>query len=330
MNREILITGGRPTGKFHLGHYVGAFKKFIDLQQNYDSYFVLSDIHMLTTAATRKAIEDIWNNALNMILDLIAMGVEPSNTKFYLQSNIPEMPYYYTLIQNFIDIKNIQNTPSLMNTINEMKDNANLSGVSLGLLAYPVMEAADVMLLNADIVSVGRDNIDHIEIAKLIIEKINEESSIPLKLPRWISTEHNNILGTDGRRKMSKSLKNCIFISDSTDEVAEKVRAMNWDPINYEQNIVIKFLEIFSPETLSNKYLKENFYRNNENALKDLLIEVIEMLLKKMRERIKAYRENQDELIKLLILGTEEVREIANASLNKLKRGLGYNQEYCI
>lgn len=108
MKDKILLTGGRPTGKLHLGHYLGAFKEFVNLQEKYKCFFVLSDIHMLTTAATKNAISQIWENSLNMVLDVISMGVNPDKTVFYLQSNVYEMPYYYTLIQNFIDYKRIR------------------------------------------------------------------------------------------------------------------------------------------------------------------------------------------------------------------------------
>ena len=328
MNKEVLVTGGRPTGKMHLGHYIGAFKNFIEIQQCYNSFFILSDIHMLTTAARKKSIEAIWENAVDMVIDVISMGVDPRSTTFYLQSNIPEMPYYYTLIQNFISIEKIYSMPSLINTINEMKENSALPSISLGLLAYPVMEAADVMLLEADVVPVGKDNIDHIEIAKIIVDAINKESNFVLKSPQWLSTEANNILGIDGKKKMSKSLGNCIFVSDSIDEVSLKINQMPWEPVCTRENVIIKYIKIFAPESL---VLEDDaqMVQRGELYCKSFLLSIFESLLTKMQSRSKYYKENRDEVEQLIINGTEQVRSIAIESLQKLKRGLGYNPQHC-
>lgn len=329
MKNEILLTGGRPTGKMHLGHYLGAFKEYVNLQKEYNCFFILSDIHMLTTAATHKAISRTWDNAINMVIDVISMGIEPNDTVFYLQSNIVEMPYYYTLIQNFIDVNKIQSTPSLIRTINEMKDNAGLSGVSLGLLSYPVMESADILLLNADIVTVGKDNIDHVEIAKMIVEKINSESSYQLKSPQWISTSNNNIVGIDGKGKMSKSLNNCIYISDSYDQVKDKVFKMPWSKDNFENNIVAQYLKIFVPCVYGDNFSEQEIEMGEFHCKKHLL-NVLEDLLSVMREKRKYYEKNKDYVEKLILSGTEKVSEISRESLNNLKRGLGYNGEHCI
>lgn len=329
MKDGILLTGGRPTGKMHLGHYLGAFKEYVNLQKEYNCFFILSDIHMLTTAATHKAISKIWDNAINMVIDVISMGIDPHDTVFYLQSNIIEMPYYYTLIQNFIDVEKIQCTPSLIRTINEMKENAGLNGVSLGLLSYPVMEAADILSLNADVVTVGKDNIDHVEIAKMIVDKINSESSYKLKSPKWISTSNNNIVGIDGKGKMSKSLNNCIYISDSCDDVKDKVISMPWSKESSKSNIVAQYLKTFIP-CVYGKEFSEQEIEMGEFHCKKYLLNILEDLLSGMREKRKYYEKNKDYIEKLILSGTEKVNVISRESLNNLKRGLGYNCEHCI
>ena len=329
MKDKILLTGGRPTGEMHLGHYFGAFKEYINLQENYNCFFVISDIHMLTTAATSKAISNIWNNAIDMVIDVISMGLDPTNTIFYLQSNIMEMPYYYTLIQNFIDVEIIMKTQSLIGTINEMRRNAQLEEISLGLLAYPVMEAADILSLNADIVTVGKDNIDHVEIAKMIVEKINNESTYTLKSPKWISNSDNNIIGIDGKSKMSKSLNNCIYISDSYEEIKNKVMNMPWLNDILESNVVVQYLKVLIPHVYKNSFSDQEIV-NGELYCKKYLIAALEDLLVEMRNKRKYYKSNKDYISNLILEGTQTVREISKTSLNNLKRGLGYNQKYCI
>ena len=284
---------------------------------------------MLTTAATHSAISSIWKNALNMVLDVLAMGADPKNTTFYLQSNVKEMPYFYTLIQNFIDIKTIQNTPSLLRTINEMRENASMNEISLGLLAYPVMEAADILSLKADVVTVGQDNIDHVEIAKKIANKINCESNYQLKSPRYITNSNNHIVGIDGHKKMSKSLNNCIYIEDTTDMIAKKVFQMQWNEANPTDCIVADYLNIFHLCAYGKPFAEIN-YSLGERFCKQALIEALETILAPMRTRRKVYSNDKKQIEDLLLLGTEQVNDITHDSLAKLKKGLGYDSKYCI
>ena len=192
--KEIMLSGGRPTGKLHLGHYVGAFKTFADLQENYENYFIISDIHMLTTKSTKQEIDTIFENSINMIIDAIGMEIDPNKTTFYLQSQIPNLSHVFGIFQNYVKIDRVNNTPSLI----EMSKHSNQDEVSLGLVAYPVLEAADVFSLKTDVVPVGKDNIDHIMIAQEIIRYLNNEFNSNFKVPRYITTDNNHIVGTDG------------------------------------------------------------------------------------------------------------------------------------
>lgn len=318
--KEIMLSGGRPTGKLHLGHYVGAFKTFADLQENYDNYFIISDIHMLTTKSTKKEIDTIFDNSINMIIDAIGMGIDPKKTTFYLQSQIPNLSHIFGIFQNYVKLDRVNNTPSLV----EMSKHSNQEEVSLGLVAYPVLEAADVFSLKADIVPVGKDNIDHIIIAQNIIKYINEEFNASFKIPKYITTDNNHIVGIDGSNKMSKSLDNAIYIRDTHEDVVRKVNSMKWCSNNSGSiNVVMEYLKIFAPskyETLYNSFLKNKL---TEETAKEILIDVIDVVLQPMRDRMKPYLEDKNLAFNLLYNGTMKVKEIADQSMLELRDSIG-------
>lgn len=319
--KEIMLSGGRPTGKLHLGHYVGAFKTFADIQEKYDNYFIISDVHMLTTKSTKKEIDSIFENSLNMIIDAIGMGIDPQKTTFYLQSQIPNLSHIFGIFQNYVKLDRVNNTPSLL----EMSKHSNQTEVSLGLVAYPVLESADVFALQADVVPVGKDNIDHIKIAQEIIKFLNKEFNANFKIPDYITTENNHIVGTDGSNKMSKSLDNAIYIRDTYEDIVRKVKSMKW--IIYgenEKNVVIDYLKIFAPKLYDESICKQ--YINgelSEKVAKEILIKVINDLLEPMRLRMKPYIENKLLAFNLLYNGTKKVKSIADCSMEQLRKVIG-------
>lgn len=318
--KEIMLSGGRPTGKLHLGHYVGAFKTFAEMQHNYENYFIISDLHMLTTKSSKKEIDTILNNSINMIIDAIGMGIDPSKTTFYLQSQIPSLSHVYGIFQNYVKIDRVNNTPSLL----EMSKHSNQDEVSLGLVAYPVMEAADVYALKADVVPVGKDNIDHIKITQEIITHLNKEFNANFKVPNYITTENNHIVGTDGSNKMSKSLDNAIYIRDNHEDVVRKVNSMKWVNSDKEGlNVVMEYIKIFGPEkytAINNMYLRGSL---KEEDAKELLVDILDIVLEPMRERMKPYLENKELAFELLYNGTAKVKRIADESMLELRKAIG-------
>ena len=318
--KKIMLSGGRPTGKLHLGHYVGAFKTFADLQEQYDNYFIISDIHMLTTKSTKEEIDKIFENSINMIIDAIGMGIDPNKTTFYLQSQIPNLSHIFGIFQNYVKIDRVNNTPSLI----EMSKHSNQDDVSLGLVAYPVLEAADVFSLKADVVPVGKDNIDHIKITQDIIRYLNKEFNANFKIPKYITTDNNHIVGTDGSNKMSKSLDNAIYIRDSHEDVVRKVNNMKWKN-NKEDgiNVVLEYIKIFASErndVINDMYLKGIL---KEADAKKILIDSLDIVLQPMRNRMKPYLEDRNLVFKLLYNGTLKVKEIADESMLDLRNAIG-------
>ncbi len=318
--KEIMLSGGRPTGKLHLGHYVGAFKTFADLQENYENYFIISDIHMLTTKSTKQEIDTIFENSINMIIDAIGMGIDPNKTTFYLQSQIPNLSHVFGIFQNYVKIDRVNNTPSLI----EMSKHSNQDEVSLGLVAYPVLEAADVFSLKADVVPVGKDNIDHIMIAQEIIRYLNNEFNSNFKVPRYITTDNNHIVGTDGSNKMSKSLDNAIYIRDTHDDVVRKVEKMKWVENGKPGiNVVLEYIRIFNPEQYDSI---NNMYKDNiltEGDAKNVLIKSLDIVLQPMRDRMKPYLKNRKLAFDLLYNGTLKVKNIADESMLELRNAIG-------
>lgn len=318
--KKIMLSGGRPTGKLHLGHYVGAFKSFAEMQDEYQNFFIISDIHMLTTKSTKKEIDTIFENSLNMIIDAIGMGIDPNKTIFYLQSQIPNLSHIFGIFQNYVRIDRVNNTPSLL----EMSKHSNKDEVSLGLVAYPVLEAADVFALNADIVPVGKDNIDHIKISQEIITYLNKEFNANFKVPQYITTKNNHIVGTDGNNKMSKSLNNSIYIRDSKEEVDEKVFKMKWtNRESNDLNVVMEYFRIFAPEQYNELLKKYNDGTLDEFQAKKLLAEVINNILEPMRVRMKPYIENKQAVLEILKRGTKYVKNIADGRMIELRNAIG-------
>lgn len=303
-----MLSGGRPTGKLHLGHYMGAFKSLADLQQKYETFFIISDMHMLTTKCSKEHIKSMYENTINMVIDSIGMGISPNNTTYYLQSQIPELSNIYGLIQNMTTVDRIAQTPSLK----EMAKHAKQDEMSLGLLAYPVLEAADIFGMNAKYVPVGKDNIDHIKIAQEIIKFINHEYGAEFDIPEYITTKNNYVLGIDGSNKMSKSLDNCIYVRDTKDTIVDKVNKMQWANLgDVKLNVVLHYLDIFG--NLDDKVLIQRFNdgdaqleKNCRNLLKCRLVSIIEP----MHIRMKPFLNDRLAVLELLQNGTNKAKEI--------------------
>lgn len=320
---KLMLTGIRPTGLLHLGHYMGALKSYIELQPNNDSFFVVSDMHMLTTRCSKKDILTIYDNARNMVIDCIGMGIDPENTTFYLQSNVPELAYIFLLVQNFITVGRAKITPSL----GEMSRHIGIDNIPMGLLAYPVLESGDILSLEAEIVPVGKDNIDHIAMAREITDRINNAYDADFKMPECISGENNYIPGLDGLEKMSKSLNNTIFMRDSESEVDKKISQIPWIKPESKTtvNVVMEYLKIFEPDKAAVRYLTEGYFdgQDVEKAAKEQLKSAMNNILEPVRKRIKEYDINSDYIDELLKSGTLKAREKVCFTLKKLKKCMG-------
>src|SRR3972149_887546 len=223
--KKRILTGDRPTGKLHLGHYVGSLKNRIKMQEEYDCFFIVADLHTLTTQPEKTG--ELKKNIHDLVLDYLSVGINPKKATIYLQSQIPEVAELAVIFGNLVSVPRLNRMPTLKDV---MRD-AHIQIPSYGLLGYPVLQAADILMVKADLVPVGRDQESHIEITREIAGRFNStyEEIFPLPValvPKDIGT----LPGTDGKAKMSKSAGNVINLSDSAGEVKKKVMVMYTDP----------------------------------------------------------------------------------------------------
>src|SRR5919108_931145 len=210
MPTQRMLTGDRPTGKLHVGHYVGSIKNRVELQHQYESFFIIADLHMLTTKNSKEDIAEISANARQMVLDSLSAGIEPELATFYLQSAIPEVCEINTIFQNLVTVPRLERMPSLK----EMARDARKEEMPYGLLGYPVLQAADILCVRAHIVPVGKDNASHVEVTREIARRFNALYGEVFPIPELIHGDVPTLVGTDGQAKMSKSLGNTILLSD--------------------------------------------------------------------------------------------------------------------
>lgn len=327
MTRPRMLTGDRPTGRLHLGHYVGTLQNRVRLQHHYEGFFIIADLHMLTTRNRPEDIAQTDANARHLVLDAIAAGIDPRQVTFYLQSAIPEVAEINTLFQNLVTVSRLERIPSL-------KDMARDAGIEMpyGLLGYPVLQAADILCVKASVVPVGRDNSAHVEVTREIARRFNSLYGDVFTVPEYVSADVPLLVGTDGQRKMSKSLDNAIFLSDDSREVERKVRGMYTDPNRIradipgevEGNPVFIYHDIFNSDREEVEELKSRYCegRVGDVEVKQKLAAAINTFLDPMRERRAEY--DQPGVVEELIVdGSHRVREIVKETVHDMRKAMG-------
>jgi len=326
-NKKRLLTGDRPTGKLHLGHYVGSLKNRIALQHKYEAFFIIADLHVLTTKNKPEDITEIDKNARQLVLDSIASGINPETATFYLQSGIPEIHEMYTLFQSLVTVARLERMPSLKN----MARAANIE-MPFGLLGYPILQAADILCVRGEMVPVGRDNIAHVEVTREIARRFNHLYGETLPIPEGMVGEVPILVGTDGQAKMSKSLNNAIFLSDGPKEVEKKVRGMYTDPKRVsadipgtvEGNPVFIYHNAFNPNKAEVEDLKERYQAGKvgDVEVKEKLTTAINNLLEPIHERREKY-EAPGLVEDIILRGTQRAREETKQTLYAMKKAMG-------
>jgi tryptophanyl-tRNA synthetase len=324
-----LLTGDRPTGKLHLGHYVGSLENRVRLQHRYECFFIIADLHMLTTKNTREDILESAENARHLVLDSLAAGIEPGRATFYLQSAIPEVTEINTLFQNLVTVPRLERIPSL-------KDMARAAGkeeMPYGLLGYPVLQAADILCVRAHIVPVGKDNASHVEVTREIARRFNGLYGEVFPIPELMMGDVPTLVGTDGQAKMSKSIGNTIYLSDDAAAVHRKVFSMYTDPARIradipgtvEGNPVFIYHDAFNPDRAEVDDLKRRYREGNvtDVEVKERLSEAINAFLAPMRERRAAYEADRGYVETLIVEGTERTREEVATTVREMRDAMG-------
>jgi tryptophanyl-tRNA synthetase len=289
-----LLTGDRPTGKLHLGHYVGSLANRVKLQHQYESFFIIADLHTLTTRPERAHIGEIPLFIREIVLDYLAVGIDPQISTIFVQSAIPETYELNLLFEMLVTVPRLERLPSLK----DMARDANLETMPFGLLGYPVLQAVDILLPRAQAVPVGKDNQAHVELAREMARRFNNLYGEVFPEPEEIVGDVPTLIGTDGKNKMSKSLGNAIFLSDDAATVELKVKGMYTDPKRLratdpgtvEGNPVFDYHEAFNPDKDEVAELKERYRAGKvgDVEVKAKLTRVLNSFLEPIREK-RAY-----------------------------------------
>ena len=339
---KIILTGDRPTGKLHLGHYVGSLRRRVLLQNegDYDRMFVfMADVQALTDNADNP--EKIRQNIVEVALDYLSAGLDPEKCTLFIQSQIPELAELTTYLMNLVTVSRVQRNPTVKTEIKMRNFEAN---IPLGFFCYPVSQAADITLFKATTVPAGEDQEPMIEVTRELVRRFNQVYSPVLVEPEILLPENataRRLPGTDGKEKMSKSLGNCIYLSDSEKEVWKKVKKMSNgeprmsmdEPGHLEGNAVCTYLEAFSsdedfaefwPEYNNLAELKEHYVRGGigDGNCKKFLNSVINKMLEPMRQRRHEFEQDIPEIFNILRKGTEQAREVAAHTMDEVRKAM--------
>lgn len=330
-----ILTGDRPTGPLHLGHLVGTLRNRVRLQDQYETILIIADLHMLTTRPGREDIERITENARGLVLDYLSVGIDPERTTIYLQSAIPEVYELNTIFQNLVTVNRLARIPS----IKEMAQNAHLDEESMpyGLLGYPVLQSADILLPRAHLVPIGRDNLAHVEITREIARRFNALYGEVFPLPEPLLGEVPSLVGTDGKGKASKSAGNAILLSDDAATVARRVRGMFTDPNRVradipgtvEGNPVFIYHDVFNPDEAEVEELKARYRAGTvgDGEVKDRLVQALEAnVFAELRERRAHFADQKGLVDAILWDGTERMRALARETMREVRRAMGLDR----
>ena len=339
---KVILTGDRPTGKLHLGHYIGSLRRRVQLQQegDFDRMFVfMADVQALTDNADNP--EKIRQNIMEVALDYLAAGLDPTKCTLFIQSMIPELAELTTYLMNLITVSRVQRNPTVKTEIKMRNFEAN---IPLGFFCYPVSQAADITLFKATTVPAGEDQEPMIEVARELARRFNQIYGDVLVEPNIMLPENataRRLPGTDGKEKMSKSLGNCIYLSDSAEDVWQKVRSLYTDPnhINVsdpgtvEGNAVFTYLDAFStdadfanfwPEYQNLDELKDHYRRGGlgDMKCKKFLNTVINNMLEPMRQRRHELEQDIPAIFDILRKGSEQAREVAAQTMSEVRHAM--------
>jgi tryptophanyl-tRNA synthetase len=329
MERKRILTGDRPTGKLHIGHYLGSLKNRVRLQDEYECFFIIADLHTLTTKPEKEHIEELADNVRSATLDYLACGIDPSKSVIYLQSAVTEVCELAILFDNLITVPRLSRVPSLK----EMAQGAGIEEMPFGLLGYPVLQAADILMPRAHLVPVGRDNEAHVQVTREIARRFNFLYGETFPLPEVLVAEEGSLIGTDGQAKMSKSLNNAIYLSDDEKAVTKKVMGMYTDPKRVsadipgtvEGNPVFIYHDAFNQDRAEVEDLKTR-YRSGKVGdveVKEKLARSLNAFLDPIRERRAKYESQSGLADEVVYDGTLKMREEARKTLNLATKAMG-------
>ena len=330
-HKKIILTGDRPTGPLHLGHYVGSLKNRVALQHSYDQFVLIADVQALTDNAEHP--EKVRDNILNVALDYLAVGIDPMVSTIFIQSMVPEIAELTIFYLNLVTVARLERNPTVKEEIKQKNLEESLPA---GFFMYPVSQAADITAFKANLVPVGHDQLPMIEQTVEIVRKFNRIYAPVLVEPEALVPEGAGRLpGVDGKAKMGKSLGNAIYLSDPADGVVQKVMGMYTDPDHVrvsdpgkvEGNMVFTYLDVFDDRKDEVTDLKGQYQRGGlgDVILKKRLATVLNDFLEPIRQRRSSFQQDPAAVMEILKNGTQKARTVAGATLSEVKKAMGIN-----
>lgn len=342
---NIILTGDRPTGKLHLGHYVGSLKNRVIMQNKGDfdkMYVMIADAQALTDNFNNP--DKVRENIIEVALDYLSCGIDPNKVTIFVQSHVEQLTELMFYYMNLVTLSRLERNPTVKAEIKQKEFGASLP---VGFLTYPISQAADITLFNANIVPVGEDQLPMLEQTREIVRTFNNYYSEVLVEPKAVIPDNkicSRLPGLDGKAKMSKSLGNCIYLSDSEKDVKSKVMSMFTDPNHIqitdpgkvEGNTVFTYLDAFCVDDDFSEFLPE--YKNLDELkghyrrgglgdvkIKKFLNNILQKELSPIREKRKHYEQNIPEIFDMLLKGSEDARKVGAETLKKVKAAMGIN-----
>lgn len=327
--KKIILTGDRPTGKLHLGHYVGSLAARVELQHSHQQFVMIADAQALTDNADDP--QKVRQNILEVALDYLAVGIDPKQTTIFIQSMIPALPELTMYYLNLVTWNRLKHNPTVKV---EIQQKGYGEEVPAGFMVYPIAQAADITAFKAEIVPVGDDQIPMMEQAVEVVRKFNRLYKTDVLVePKAVIAAISRLPGIDGKAKMSKSLGNAIYLSDTPEEVTKKVKGMYTDPGHLrvedpgkvEGNPVFTYLDAFGKDKGKIQELKDHYSRGGlgDSIVKKYLLEVLLEFLEPIRKRREEFAKDPKQVMDYLFKGTEVAIKKSNQTLMEVKRAMG-------
>lgn len=330
-NKKIILTGDRPTGRLHLGHYIGSLANRVKLQHECQQNILIADMQALTDHAEDPKL--VRESVLQLGFDYLSIGIDPGISTILIQSMVPEISELTMYYLNLVTVGRLEKNPTVKD---EMKQKGFGKSVPAGFLMYPISQAADITAFKANLVPVGADQLPVLEQVNEIVRAFNRiyKTDVLVETEGLVS-ETSRLPGIDGKSKMGKSLGNCIYLSDSIDEVKRKVFEAYTDPSHIkvddpgkvEGNMVFTYLDAFDLDKNKVQEMKEQYRRGGlgDVAVKNYLVEILENFLTPIRAKRKELEKDPAQVMKILKQGTERARVVAAQTLKEAKEAMGIN-----
>jgi tryptophanyl-tRNA synthetase len=330
MEKQIILTGDRPTGQLHLGHYVGSLENRVKLQDTHKQFVMIADMQALTDNADNP--QKVRDNVIEVAMDYLAVGLDPSKTTMFTQSAIPELNELTMFYLNLVSVARLQRNPTVKN---EMQQKGFGADVPAGFLMYPVSQAADITAFKAHLVPVGEDQLPVIEQTNEIVRKFNSIYGEVLVETKGVLSSHTRLAGLDGKAKMSKSLGNAIYLADDADSLKKKVFSMFTDPEHIrvedpgkvEGNMVFSYLDVFGTNKAEIDEMKAHYQRGGlgDMKVKRYLLDVLEAKFAPIRDKRQEVAKDKAQVMEMIRQGSIAAKQVAAQTLDDVRNAIGVN-----